>query len=48
MNVREWALIAFTILMQLSVGAFVVLGAVHYFAARAKGSLRRTASATGR
>jgi anaerobic dimethyl sulfoxide reductase subunit C (anchor subunit) len=37
MNVREWALIAFTILMQLSVGAFVVLGAVHFFAARAKG-----------
>ncbi|MCC7360710.1 MAG: dimethyl sulfoxide reductase anchor subunit [Anaerolineales bacterium] len=37
MDVREWALIAFTILMQLSVGAFVVLGAVHYFAAQSKG-----------
>lgn len=37
MNIREWALIAFTILMQLSVGAFVVLGAVHFFAARAQG-----------
>lgn len=39
MNVREWALIAFTILMQLSVGAFVVLGAVHFFAVRAKGEV---------
>ena len=37
MDIREWALIAFTILMQLAVGAFVSLGAVHYFAARAKG-----------
>ena len=37
MDVREWALIIFTILMQLSVGAFVILGAVHFFAVRAKG-----------
>lgn len=29
---REWALIAFTILAQLSVGAFVVLGVVHTWA----------------
>jgi len=39
MDIREWALIAFTILMQLSVGAFVVLGAVHFFATRAKGEV---------
>ena len=29
MSVREWALVAFTILAQMSVGAFVVLGLVH-------------------
>lgn len=29
---REWALIAFTILAQLSVGAFVVLGVIHTWA----------------
>jgi anaerobic dimethyl sulfoxide reductase subunit C len=39
MDIREWALIAFTILMQMSVGAFVILGAVHFFAARAKGAV---------
>jgi anaerobic dimethyl sulfoxide reductase subunit C (anchor subunit) len=37
MNVREWALVAFTILAQMSVGSFLVLGVVHFFAARAKG-----------
>jgi anaerobic dimethyl sulfoxide reductase subunit C (anchor subunit) len=37
MDVREWALIAFTILLQLSVGAFVVLGAVHFYAMRQAG-----------
>jgi anaerobic dimethyl sulfoxide reductase subunit C (anchor subunit) len=37
MDVREWALIAFTILSQMSVGAFVVLGLVHFFAARQAG-----------
>jgi anaerobic dimethyl sulfoxide reductase subunit C (anchor subunit) len=37
MDVREWALIAFTILLQLSVGAFVVLGAIHFFAMRQAG-----------
>ncbi len=37
MDLREWALIAFTILMQMSVGAFVVLGIVHFFVARRAG-----------
>jgi anaerobic dimethyl sulfoxide reductase subunit C (anchor subunit) len=37
MDVREWALIAFTILTQMSVGAFVVLGIVHFFAAQQAG-----------
>jgi anaerobic dimethyl sulfoxide reductase subunit C (anchor subunit) len=37
MDVREWALIAFTILTQMSAGAFVVLGVVHFFAARKAG-----------
>jgi len=37
MNVREWALIAFTILAQMSVGSFLVLGVVHFFAARKDG-----------
>ena len=34
MNVREWALIAFTILAQMSVGSFLVLSVVHFFSAR--------------
>lgn len=37
MDVREWALIAFTILAQMSVGAFLVLGVVHFFAVRKAG-----------
>jgi anaerobic dimethyl sulfoxide reductase subunit C (anchor subunit) len=37
MDIREWALITFTILAQLSVGAFLVLGVVHFFAARLAG-----------
>jgi anaerobic dimethyl sulfoxide reductase subunit C (anchor subunit) len=37
MNVREWALVTFTILAQLSVGSFLVLGVVHFFAARKAG-----------
>ena len=37
MNTREWALIAFTILNQMAVGAFLVLGIVHTYAARKKG-----------
>ena len=38
MNVRDWALITFTILAEMSVGAFWVLGAVHYFSARKAGA----------
>lgn len=37
MNVHEWALIAFTILAQMSVGAFVILGIVHFWAMRHAG-----------
>ena len=37
METREWALIAFTILSQMSIGAFVVLGVIHFFAARKAG-----------
>jgi anaerobic dimethyl sulfoxide reductase subunit C (anchor subunit) len=34
MNVTEWALVVFTTLAQMSVGSFLVLGFVHFFAAR--------------
>lgn len=34
MNVRDWSLILFTILAQMSVGAFWVLGFVHFYATR--------------
>lgn len=37
MSVREWALIIFTILAQMAVGSFVVLGVVHFFANRKAG-----------
>jgi anaerobic dimethyl sulfoxide reductase subunit C len=37
METREWALIAFTILSQMSIGAFVVLGVVHAVASRKAG-----------
>ncbi len=37
MDVREWALITFSILAQMSVGSFIVLGVVHYFAQRKSG-----------
>ncbi|MCC6190069.1 MAG: dimethyl sulfoxide reductase anchor subunit [Anaerolineales bacterium] len=37
MDVREWSLIIFTILTQMAVGAFVVLGIVHFFAVRQAG-----------
>ncbi len=37
MNVREWALITFTILAQMSVGAFVLLGLVHTVVERRAG-----------
>jgi len=36
MSTKIWALITFTILSQMSVGSFLVLGAVHFFAARKK------------
>ena len=38
MSFREWALITFTILAQISVGAFLVLGVAHFFAARVAGT----------
>ncbi|WP_119070551.1 dimethyl sulfoxide reductase anchor subunit family protein [Aggregatilinea lenta] len=34
MNTKEWALIAYTILTQMSVGAFFILGLVHTYALR--------------
>ncbi len=37
MNTRDWALVAFTILAQMSVGSFLVLGIVHFFTARRAG-----------
>lgn len=38
METREWALIMYTILAQLSVGSFLVLGVVRFLAARSAGS----------
>jgi anaerobic dimethyl sulfoxide reductase subunit C (anchor subunit) len=37
MLAQEWALIAFTILTQMATGAFLVLGMVHFYAARKAG-----------
>jgi len=37
MDAREWALVIFTIFMQMAVGTFIVLGVVHFFAARKYG-----------
>lgn len=37
MDVRELALITFSVLTQMAVGSFIVLGVVHYFAQRSKG-----------
>ncbi len=37
MNAREWALVTFSILAQMSVGAFLVLGVVHFFSLRKAG-----------
>jgi anaerobic dimethyl sulfoxide reductase subunit C (anchor subunit) len=37
MNIRDWVLISFTILAQMSVGSFVVLGVVYFFAVRKVG-----------
>ena len=39
MNMREWALILFTILTQMAVGSFLVLGFVHFFAKRKAGEV---------
>ncbi len=39
MNTHDWALVAFTILAQMSVGSFVVLGIVHFFAVRKAGAV---------
>jgi len=38
MNVSDWALIVFTTLAQMAVGSFLVLGFVHFFAARRYGT----------
>lgn len=38
MELRDWALITYTILAQMSVGAFVVLGIVRFFAMRKAGA----------
>lgn len=37
MDGREFSLVAFTILTQMSVGAFLVLGVLHYYATRKEG-----------
>ena len=37
MNVREFALVAFSILTQMSVGSFIILGVVHFFVKRKAG-----------
>ncbi len=38
MELREWALIIFTVVMQMAVGAFAILGGVHFFASRRYGA----------
>ena len=43
MNTKEWALIAYTILTQMSVGAFVVLGLAHTYALRKAGEKQANA-----
>lgn len=37
MNTNEWALVIFSVVMQMTVGAFCVLGVVHFFATRRNG-----------
>ncbi len=37
MNTHEWALIIFSVVMQMAVGSFIILGSVHFFAARKYG-----------
>jgi anaerobic dimethyl sulfoxide reductase subunit C len=39
MNLHDWSLILFTILAQMAVGAFVVLGIVHFLAVRQAGKV---------
>lgn len=34
MDANEWSLIIFTVVMQMAVGSFVILGGVHFFASR--------------
>ncbi len=43
MNTKEWALVAYTILTQMSVGAFVVLGLAHTYALRKSGEKQANA-----
>jgi anaerobic dimethyl sulfoxide reductase subunit C (anchor subunit) len=38
MELKEWSLIIFTIVMQMAVGSFVILGGVHFFAERRNGA----------
>jgi anaerobic dimethyl sulfoxide reductase subunit C (anchor subunit) len=38
MDIRDWALITFTILVQMSVGSMWVMGVAHFFAARKYGA----------
>ncbi len=38
MDTQEWALVIFTILMQMAVGSFLVLGIVYFFASRKHGA----------
>lgn len=37
MSSNEWALVLFTVIMQMAVGAFCILGGVHFFATRSRG-----------
>jgi anaerobic dimethyl sulfoxide reductase subunit C (anchor subunit) len=37
MELKEWSLIIFTIVMQMAIGSFVMLGGVHFFATRRNG-----------
>ena len=37
MNVSEWSLIIFTVLGQMAVGSFIILGAIHFYAMRKAG-----------
>lgn len=37
MSTNEWALVIFTVVMQMAVGSFVMLGGVHFFATRRNG-----------